>query len=178
MLYTHTPAQNISSEKDNAGLWTINTPRGTVKAKKVAFACNAYTSAILPMYSNKIIPVRGVCCRIVPTHQVKKLTETYTLRWNDNEADYLIPREDGSIVVGGGWRKYSHDTGKWYNNANDAEMIGSAKEYFDDYMQRNFHGWEKSGAYTDKIWTGSKSNLNTIYPGRTSGEHEADVVTF
>ena len=60
MLYTHTPAQNISSEKDNSGFWTTTTPRGTVKAKQVVFACNAYTSAILPMYSNKIIPVRGV----------------------------------------------------------------------------------------------------------------------
>jgi glycine/D-amino acid oxidase-like deaminating enzyme len=156
MLYTYTPATSISSVRDSAGLWAIDTPRGTVRAKKVVFACNAYTSAILPMYSKKIIPVRGVCCRIVAIHPVKKLTESYTLRWNNDEADYLIPREDGSIVVGGGWSKYNHDTGKWYNNANDFEMIESAKEYFDDYMQRNFHGWEDSGAHVDKIWTGSK----------------------
>ncbi|KAJ5766948.1 uncharacterized protein N7511_004564 [Penicillium nucicola] len=154
MLYTNTPAQSISPEKDNAGLWTIDTPRGPVKAKQVVFACNAYTSAILPMYSNKIIPVRGVCCRIIPANPVKRLTETYTLRWNNDEADYLIPREDGSIIVGGGWGQYGRDPGRWYNNANDHEMIESAKEYFDDYMQRNFHGWEESGAYVENIWTG------------------------
>ncbi|KAJ5369518.1 hypothetical protein N7509_014130 [Penicillium cosmopolitanum] len=153
-LYTHTPAQYISPEKDASDRWTINTPRGTIKTKHVVFACNAYTSAILPMYSNKIVPVRGVCCRIVPTFPVKRLTETYTLRWSWSEFDYLIPREDGSVIVGGAWSKYYRDTGTWYNNAKDNEMIEPAKEYFDGYMQRNFHGWEESGAYVDQIWTG------------------------
>jgi hypothetical protein len=86
---------------------------------------------------------------------VKRLTETYTLRWSWSEFDYLIPREDGSVIVGGAWSKYYRDTGTWYNNAKDNEMIEPAKEYFEGYMQRNFHGWENSGAYVDQIWTGS-----------------------
>jgi glycine/D-amino acid oxidase-like deaminating enzyme len=155
-LYTHTPANSISPEKDTSDRWTVFTPRGTIKAKHVVFACNAYTSAVLPIYSDKIVPVRGVCCRIVPTHPVKHLTETYTLRWSWSEFDYLIPREDGSVIVGGAWSKYFQDTDTWYNNAKDNEMIDSAKEYFEGYMQRNFHGWENSGAYVDQIWTGSK----------------------
>lgn len=108
------------------------------------------------MYSGKIVPVRGVCCRIVPTRPVKKLTETYTLRWSEGEFDYLIPREDGSIIVGGAWTKYHKDKSNWYNVVNDDKMIEPAKEYFDQYMQRHFHGWEQSGAYVDQIWTGSK----------------------
>lgn len=155
-LYTHTPAQFISSERDAFGQWTVNTPRGSIKTPHVVFASNAYTSAILPMYSGKIVPVRGVCCKIVPTRPVKRLTETYTLRWSGREFDYLIPREDGSIIVGGAWSKYYQDTRNWYNVANDGEMIEPAKEYFHHYMQRHFHGWEQSGAYVDQIWTGSK----------------------
>ncbi|KAJ5625850.1 hypothetical protein N7510_002159 [Penicillium lagena] len=172
-LYTHTPAQSISSEQDASGLWTVETPRGAIKTKNVVFASNAYTSAILPMYSNKIVPVRGVCCRIVPVRQVKKLTKTYTLRWSWSEFDYLIPREDGSVIVGGAWNKYYRQTGDWYNNIDDNGMIESAKEYFEGYMQRNFHGWEESGAYVDQIWTGimgySTDSLPHIgqVPGKT-----------
>jgi hypothetical protein len=36
-------------------------------------------------------------------------------------------------------------------------MIEPARHYFDGFMQKHFRGWEESGAYTDKIWTGSKS---------------------
>lgn len=156
-LYTHNPVQSVSSERDSSGRWTVNTPRGTVKARFVVFASNAYTSAISPMYRDKIIPVRGVCCRIVPTRPVKRLTQTYSLEWSGREHDYLIPREDGSIIVGGGWVKYHQNEDNWYNIVNDGQMIESAREYFNGYMQRNFHGWEQSGAYVDKIWTGSKT---------------------
>lgn len=114
------------------------------------------------MYSGKIVPVRGVCCRIVPTRPVKKLTETYTLRWTDREFDYLIPREDGSIIVGGAWSKYYRDTANWYNVVDDGAMIEPAKKYFEGYMQRNFYGWEQSGAYIDQIWTGSKPSTNCL----------------
>lgn len=138
-------------------MWTVKTPRGSIKARQVVFASNAYTSAILPMYSGKIVPVRGACCRIVPTGPAKKLTQTYTLRWSSSEFDYLVPREDGSIIVGGGWSKYHQDKGDWFNVTNDGEMIKIARKYFDGYMQRHFHGWENSGAYVEQIWTGSKS---------------------
>ncbi|KAJ5706151.1 hypothetical protein N7536_001840 [Penicillium majusculum] len=171
-LYTHTPAQHISSDKDTSGRWTVDTPRGAIKTRHIVFASNAYTSAVLPMYSDKIIPVRGVCCRIVPTRPVKRLTETYTLRWSWSEFDYLIPREDGSVIVGGAWSKYYRNTGYWYNNANDNEMIESAREYFDGYMQRNFHGWEESGAHVDQIWTGIMGYSTDSLPhiGQVPGE--------
>ncbi|KFY78227.1 hypothetical protein V499_02543 [Pseudogymnoascus sp. VKM F-103] len=153
-LYTNTPAQSVSSERDDYGRWTVTTPRGSIRTHHVVYASNAYTPAILPIYSGKIVPVRGVCCRIVPTRPVTRLTETYTLRWAEGEFDYLIPREDGSIIVGGAWNKYHQDKSNWYNVINDDEMIEPAREYFDQYMQRNFHGWEQSGAYVDQIWTG------------------------
>ena len=72
--------------------------------------------------------------------------------------DYLIPRVDGSIIVGGAKATMSKDKSVWYDNTDDNALIEPAKEYFDDYMQHTFVGWEDSGAYVDKVWTGSRSS--------------------
>lgn len=44
----------------------------------------------------------------------------------------------------------------WYGVTDDSKLIEPAKNYFDGYMQRHFQGWEDSGAFTDRVWTGSK----------------------
>ena len=78
------------------------------------------------------------------------------LRHSTWEQDYLIPRTDGSVIVGGGRGTYYPILESWYDNVDDSTLIESAKKYFDGYMQRTFRGWEDSGAAVDKIWTGSK----------------------
>ena len=156
-LQTHTPVNSVSEWRDEDGLWTVNTPRGSVRARTIIFATNAYSAALLPELKNKIVPVKGICSRIVTPKRIL-LTNNYVLRFNDNEYDYLIPRSDGSIVVGGARRDYYTDLNSWFNNYDDSTMIESAKHYFDGYMQRHFIGWENSGAHTDKVWTGSKTH--------------------
>lgn len=101
------------------------------------------------------MPVRGICSRIVVPGNAHPplLSNSYILRLSPSEYDYLIPRADGSIVVGGARRDYFKELDQWYNNADDSKLIEPAKNYFDGYMQRHFRGWEDSGAYTDKIWT-------------------------
>lgn len=118
-------------------------------------ASNAYTSGIAPEYQNAITPVRGICSRIVvPNPPKEPLGSSYLLRFNQTEFDYLVPRTDGSIIVGGGESTYINDQSSWLNNFDDSRMIESATKYFDDYMQRHFKGWENTGAYTDRVWTG------------------------
>lgn len=136
----------------------METSRGTVAAKKVVFATNAYTSSLVPQYQGKIVPVRGTCCRIAipPGSQVPRLTNTYTLRLNAWDYDYLIPRGDGSIVVGGARSTFIHDEKNWYNVSDDSRVLEPAVRYFDGYMQRHFVGYENSHAYTDRVWTGSE----------------------
>ncbi|KAL1297502.1 hypothetical protein AAFC00_005021 [Neodothiora populina] len=153
-LQTHTPVSAVSEQQDESGRWVVQTPRGTVRAKNIVFATNAYTSSILPQYKNKIVPVRGICSRIVVPDPAPLLSFTYTLRWGPVMYDYLIPRADGSIVVGGARTAYLENLDSWYNNADDSKVIESAKSYFDGYMQRNFRGWENSGAKTNQVWTG------------------------
>lgn len=155
-LQTHTPVNHVSDSRDESGRYTVETPRGVVRAKWVVFATNAYTAALLPEYKDKIVPVRGICSHIVTPKPAPLLSFTYTLRWGPTTYDYLIPRSDGSIVVGGARSCFLSDIDSWYNNVDDSQLIESAKSYFDRYMQRNFRGWENSGAETDRVWTGSK----------------------
>jgi glycine/D-amino acid oxidase-like deaminating enzyme len=156
-LQTHTPVESVSSAQDAGGYWAIVTARGVIRAKTIVYASNAYTSAILPEYKNSIIPVRGICCRIVtPKSPAPYLPNSYILRWNGWEYEYLIPRTDGSIIVGGARGTFYSDLHSWYNTPDDSKLIDSAKHYFDGYMQRHFRGWEDSGAVVDKIWTGSE----------------------
>lgn len=158
-LQTHTPVTHVTSTPDADGRYTVSTPRGTIAAKKVVFASNGFTAGILPEYSQKIVPCRGICSRIVTPDPTKTpyLNNTYSLRTGPGMYDYLIPRVDGSIIVGGAKAIMSKDKSAWYDNTNDNELIEPAKDYFDDYMQQRFVGWEESGAYVDKVWTGSKS---------------------
>ena len=159
-LQTHTPVQQVSLSQDNEGYWTIATARGDIKAKTIVYASNAYTSAILPEYKDSIIPVRGICCRIVtPKTPAPYLPNSYILRWNEWEYEYLIPRTDGSIVVGGARGAFYSNLDSWYNTTDDSQLIDSAKKYFDGYMQRHFRGWEDSGSVVDNIWTGSTHSL-------------------
>ncbi|KAH7020807.1 FAD dependent oxidoreductase [Microdochium trichocladiopsis] len=155
-LQTHTPVTGVSKTTDTDGYVTITTPRGQMRARNVIFATNGYTNALLPEFADKIIAARGICSHIRPARAVAApaLRTSYMIRWSDTNYEYLIPRLDGSIVVGGARSEFFHDLPSWYNNANDDALIESARHYFDGFMQRVFHGWEDSGAKVDRIWTG------------------------
>ncbi|KAJ4051114.1 hypothetical protein NW760_001098 [Fusarium oxysporum] len=153
-LQTNTPVTSVSETQDATGQWILNTNRGEVRARKVVFATNAYTGSLLPEYKSKIIPYRAVCSRIKTPGPHPLLNNTYALRFSDWNFDYLIPRLDGSIIVGGARDAYIRSIDSWYGNIDDTQVINEARSYFDGYMQRHFHGWEDSGAYVDDTWTG------------------------
>ena len=82
------------------------------------------------------------------------LNNSYINRTEDNTLSYLIPRADGSIIVGGAAAKFKAFREQWYRNVDDSILIDAAKDYYAGYMQRTYRGWEESGAAIDKIWTG------------------------
>ncbi|KAJ0269189.1 hypothetical protein Brms1b_013661 [Colletotrichum noveboracense] len=155
-LQTHTPVTHISENPLLDGRWEVSTARGSIKAKKVLLATNGYTSYLAPEFKNHIVPVRGICSRIVVPQgkTAPYMSQTYSIRHGPSMYDYLIPRTDGSIVVGGAKPTFWADRSQWYNVFDDSKLIEPAKTYFDGLMQRTFRGWENSGAYTDKVWTG------------------------
>lgn len=165
-LQTHTPVTHVPSEADSNGWTTIKTTRGNIKAKKIVFASNGFTAGMLPEYTNKIIPCKGVCSRIVTPNLAKApyLNNTYSIRAGPGIYDYLIPRVDGSIIVGGAKATMTKDKSVWYGNTDDSELYGPARDYFDDYMQRTFIGWEDTGAHVDKVWTGVMGYTSDLQP--------------
>lgn len=160
-LQTHTLVTSISERVND---WVIDTPRGSIRAGKIILTTNAYTASLLPEYRDKIIPYRGVVAHIRTPGTPPFLPNTYSIHFNEHDFDYLIPRPDGSIIVGGARQTYLHNKETWMHNVNDAEMIEETRQYFDGYMQRHFHGWEVSNAYVSDVWTGSKSRLSPNPP--------------
>ncbi|KAI0999429.1 hypothetical protein K3495_g8767 [Podosphaera aphanis] len=155
-LQTHTAANALTPSPVEPGKWIISTPRGCITASKIIFATNGYTAGLLPEYNTKIVPSKGVCCRIVysPDAPHTPLTKSYGLWLPNGSGDYLIPRNDNSIIVGGARSEFFADLSSWYNRTDDDSIIESARNYFDSYMQDYFVGWEDSGAHVDCIWSG------------------------
>ena len=153
----------------------VHTPRGTITASKVVYATNAYTSGLLPQYSANIIPCRGICCHItVPDGKDSPfLPYSYVIRSPEATGQsYMITRSDGSIIVGGPQYTFFEDKKQWYNVTDDSTLIEPAKNYYDDFMQRTFRGWDDSGAYVKEIWTGNECLIRESKPinmGFTNG---------
>ncbi|KEF54255.1 uncharacterized protein A1O9_09421 [Exophiala aquamarina CBS 119918] len=165
--YSHTPVIRVSPRRDAEGHWTATTQRGSIKARKIIFCTNGYTASVLPQYVNKIVPVRGVCSHITTPKGTSSphLANTYSLRFGGANYDYLIPRPDGSIVVGGARQTFLHDKESWYDSVKDDEnALRASERYFHGYMQRHFRGWEDSGAIPDRVWTGIMGYTSDLMP--------------
>lgn len=164
-LYTETPVQRIDSS--DPGFVNLFTSKGITKATKVVYATNGYSAGLLPQFLNVIMPVKGQACRLVPneqTHHGFHPTTTYNLFYGDFMADYLNPRPDGTIVLGGGIKGYRKNPAdrneKWWNTVDDSDLLDPAvKDGFDKVMETYFRGWEKSEARVSITWTGSKYTL-------------------
>jgi glycine/D-amino acid oxidase-like deaminating enzyme len=160
IVQANTPVISVSPSQDTWGKWTIETPRGPIKTAKIIHATNGYASHILPEYTRSITPIIGVCSHIDTPHGKRSphLVNTYAIRFDSRNYDYLIPRTDGSIVVGGARQRFWPNRARWFGTVNDSEMVDEAVSYFDGYMQRLFRGWENTCAKTKRVWTGSKSS--------------------
>lgn len=160
-LQTNTPVTAIETTHD--GGYTVKTNRGAIETPTVVLATNGYTAGLLPQYKNVITSIKGTASHItVPpdtTRPPPYLSNTYNIRYAPNRVDYLNPRPDGGIVVGGGKWTYEGQRELWYDVYDDSTPIEPARHYFDGLMQRHFRGWEGSGATTESVWTGSKEHL-------------------
>ncbi|KAJ5182823.1 hypothetical protein N7492_000439 [Penicillium capsulatum] len=153
-LQTHTPVTSIVPSP--RGGFVVETPRGAMRAGKVIHASNAYVSGLLPEYKRNIIPCKGICCHIAIPEGVTPplLNNSYIYRDEENTLSYLVPRADGSIVVGGASALFKPFKSQWYDNVDDSILIDSAAHYYKGFMQRTYQGWENTGAKVDKIWSG------------------------
>lgn len=156
-LYTGTCVANVEEE---SGQTTLRTSRGILTAKKTVFATNAYTAALLPEYEGFITPVKGENSHLAPLPFFKppiSLENTYNLRFTAEYADYLVPRPDGTIILGGAKWTYDSNRDSWWNTVDDRTLIhDAATAHFDSVMARHYRGWENANAHHDMVWSGSK----------------------
>jgi glycine/D-amino acid oxidase-like deaminating enzyme len=114
-LQTNTPVERIESITSSSARFKIHTPRGTVLAKHVLLATNAYTSHLLPSFADLIVPVRETMTALIPPPAMKTLLpHTYGFVGfgpdpNPNATEYLIQRPfsgvanpKGHLMLGGG----------------------------------------------------------------------------
>lgn len=119
-LQTKTPVTSItqndqgsSPQKTNVRRYTLKTPRGEVSARHVILATNAYTSHLLPEFSDLIVPERGVMSALLPPKGSKRLQTSYgfvgAFGANPSHDDYLnqrpfegVPNPSGHLMYGGG----------------------------------------------------------------------------
>lgn len=59
-LFSHTPCTSISGPESAEGLYSLETPKGTIQTPHVVHATNAWASHLIPGMREKIIPARGV----------------------------------------------------------------------------------------------------------------------
>ncbi|KAK7968914.1 hypothetical protein PG988_007987 [Apiospora saccharicola] len=174
-LQTETPVLSIEALDDGKAGTIIHTDRGSVRAKKVVFATNAYTAGLLPQYQGVINPYRGTASHLAPPKGADPvfphLSHTYNIEYGlqypaTTTVDYLNPRPDSGIVVGGGRWLYQEPQELWQNNIDDSKLVEPVIEagYFEGYMQRVFRGWESSGTELDKVWTGIMASTKDGMP--------------
>lgn len=114
-LQTNTAVTHLQRTGD--GSWIVHTSRGMIAAKKVLLTTNAYTSYLLPKFSDLIVPVRGEMSSLLPPESMAPgaenppLDKTYCFvghaKQNINQDDYLVQRPfstsgGGELMFGGG----------------------------------------------------------------------------
>ncbi|KAF5875771.1 putative fad dependent oxidoreductase superfamily protein [Botrytis fragariae] len=85
--------RQLSNKYSSYGYHLVETPRGILRVRKVVHANNAYVSGVLP----------ELCCHIrVPNDTTAPpINHSYIVRTEDGILNYLVPKPDGSIIVGG-----------------------------------------------------------------------------
>ena len=149
----------VTSASPSGCATLLTTSRGRCLAKKVVYATNGYSISLLPHYRPAITPIRGSACRIISspnpsTPEPPHLGCTYNLHYNPSQVDYLVPRPDGSIILGGGSQTYRHDRVQWFDTVDDSAYIENVREHFDSVMPKYFRGWDRPGVRVERVWTG------------------------
>ena len=91
----------------------LTTNRGKIAARHVILATNAYTSHLLPVFSDLIVPERGVMTALLPPKGSERLQNSYgfvgAMGANPTHDDYLnqrpvesVPNPSGHLMFGGG----------------------------------------------------------------------------
>jgi len=155
-LQTLTPAESISPTTD--GKWLVKTPRGDITAKTLALATNAYTSHLLPDFTQLIVPCRGQMSALIPLPSISGPNRLQTSMGFEGDGldDYLIqrPSEKGGHLMFGGGRTHGHSLGVTDDSSFDPRTAAYLRRELIDAFELPEREDEKLEFQAVKEWTG------------------------
>ncbi|MBP2312468.1 NAD(P)/FAD-dependent oxidoreductase [Azospirillum soli] len=101
IVYAGSPATSLTQAGER---WRVTTPRGSVVAKKVVLATNAYSDALWPKLAQTIVPVRSYQMATKPLpEEVRRSVLPQGHALSDTQGDLYFFRQDaqGRLVTGG-----------------------------------------------------------------------------
>ncbi|WWC58190.1 uncharacterized protein I303_100726 [Kwoniella dejecticola CBS 10117] len=167
-LFSYAPAHAVTQAEDGES-WDVKTPRGIVKAKKVVYATNAYSDALLEELEGLIVPTRAQAIKLsaAPAGPEKfpRIEGSYSLRFLPQHFYSVCCRPDNSISLGTSrkWHGMSPATAAAIQNTVDdssysTEVTQNAVEQFAKLFPDG--GWSSEGLEEGKAkgyeysWTG------------------------
>jgi glycine/D-amino acid oxidase-like deaminating enzyme len=170
-LQTNTPVTRLQELED--GGWVVHTSRGMLAAKQVLLATNAYTSHLLPEFSDLIVPVKGEMSALIPPAAlclggggtlVGRNSYGFYGRGggNFNQDDYLVQRPfsgiqeadscGGELMFGGG-REYAAGLGVGVSDDSDIDQLAAdyLRQALNDLLDIQNNGTELRASHE---WSG------------------------
>lgn len=159
-LQTATPAVKIA-KNNTIGSWTVETPRGSIKTKKLILATNGYSAHLCPALQGIIVPLRGhmTAQRQGSAMPTGGLATTYSFIYNDGY-EYMIQRPQGSkfegdIMIGGGTTMLPDAGLCEFGTTDDTTTDPAVIDYLKDCTARYFDwGQDHPDGRLRKAWTG------------------------
>ncbi|KAI1380455.1 FAD dependent oxidoreductase [Hypoxylon crocopeplum] len=180
-LQTNTPA--LSLEKLESGGWKVETPRGSIHARKIVLATNGYTARLWKKFQGIIVPLRGHVTAQRPglNMPTQGLPSTYSFIY-EKGYDYMIQRPkgtqfEGDIVIGGALVRAPEDGLEEYGTTDDTAfddvILHSLQESLPKYFGDNWGADDPEGRIR-KAWTGIMGYSPDGFPlvGEMPGEKD------
>ena len=161
-LQTETPVLNINTV-DSSRVWSLQTSRGEVTARKVLLATNGYTAHLCPQLQGIVVPLRGHMTAQRPGTRLPQngLSTTYSFIYDDGY-EYMITRPRnakfaGDVMIGGGLTKAPDAGINEFGTTDDTSIDPVVLEYLKDSAAVRFGshwGADDPDGRLRNAWTG------------------------
>lgn len=177
-LQTHTPATALQRDA-GTGLWTVETPRGAIRARHVVLATNGYSAFLEPRLQGVVVPLRGQITMHEPGRvgdngrdPSRQLARTYSFIY-PRGYEYMISRpvgatRAGAMVIGGGLTYADGQGGIGEFGTVDDTALNPAVSAYLQATPRRYFGrtscWGAADAHVAAEWTGIMGYTADGYP--------------
>ncbi|KAJ4214933.1 hypothetical protein NW759_009957 [Fusarium solani] len=162
-LETNTPVVSISHDENvsqNEPGYVLQTPRGTIRARKIIHCTNGYSSHLLPSLTGSLYPLRGTVSVQDPGHSFPRLGDKYS--WTKIHTGGYNPEtrcfttglyyaqqnvKTGEIVIGGESQEIEN-----LLTSDDSQVAASARNHISSIVPKIF--LDTDHAKTKKVWSG------------------------